>query len=256
MTQTRPAQTHPTEDAARVTTAPGGTTPAGASAADAQVTELGIGARVSVHPHTDRFVDVILGALDDVESAGLTEGLVLETDEVSTYVGARQAPGEQRIARYLTGLVAAASRRSDGGHVVAHVLLSRGCPGEVSCDLSVTGLPSVEPVVVEPTGVQAVAQWSLYPLLDAAGAGTSGAAPARRGEADDQHMAHIEQAISAAQQRGTASSAAHYATMLRGDVADVVATAVDAWAGVGEVVPHVVTHLTISVGSPSAGTAR
>jgi len=42
--------------------------------------------------------------------------------------------------------------------------------------------------------------------------------------------------------------------MLRGDVADVVATAVDAWTSVGEVVPHVVTHLTIAVGSPSAQT--
>jgi len=67
---------------------------------------------------------------------------------VSTYVGTRQAPGEQRLARYVAGLVAglvaaasrrrgvaasrrrgvAASQSSDGGHVVAHVLLSRGCP--------------------------------------------------------------------------------------------------------------------------------
>lgn len=240
--------THPTEDTARITTAPDGTAPADAAARDAQVRELGIGARISVHPHTDRFVDVILGALADVEEAGLTEGLELSTDEVSTYVGALQAPGEQRLARYVAGLVAAAARRSDGGHVVAHVLLSRGCPGEVSCDLSVTGLATVEPVDVEATGVQAAAQWSLYPLLDAAGAGTPGAAASESGE----HMAHIEKAIAAAQQRGTASAAAHYATMLRGDVADVVATAVDAWASVGEVVPHVVTHLTISVGSPSA----
>ena len=59
---------------------------------------------------------------------------------MSTYVGTRQAPGEQRLARYVAGLVAglvaaasrrrgvAASQSSDGGHVVAHVLLSRGCP--------------------------------------------------------------------------------------------------------------------------------
>jgi len=223
------------------------TTDSTTQASGAQVHELGIGARVSVHPHTDRFVDVILGALADVEGAGLTEGLQLQTDEVSTYVGALEAPAEQRLARYVAGLVAATSRRSDGGHVVAHVLLSRGCPGEVSCDLNVTGLPTTEPVDVAPTGVQAVAQWSLYPLMDAAGAGTSGAAPV-----DGEHMAHIERAIAAAQQRGTASAAAHYATVLRGDVADVLATAVDAWASVGEVVPHVVTHLTLSVGSPSA----
>lgn len=205
--------------------------------------QLGIGARFSIHPHRDDFVDVILGALDDAAQAGLTDGLTLTTDEVSTYVGATSAPAEERLARYLTAVVAAAARRSDGGHVVAHVLLSRGCPGERTCDLSVTRLPHPEPVAVEPTGVTAVAQWSLYPLLDG-------------GSDDGDHMVHIEAAIAAAQQRGTASAAAHYATLLTGDVADVLATAVDAWAQVGAHVPHVVSHLTVSIGSPSAGATR
>lgn len=125
---------------------------------------------------------------------------------------------------------------------MAHVLFSRGCPGEVACDLAVTGLPRPAPVQVEPTGIRAAAQWSLYPLLDG---GT---------DAGD-HMAHIEAAIRAATARGTASSPAHYATRLTGDVADVLATAVDAWAQVGAVVPHVVSHLTVSVGSPTAAGA-
>jgi len=67
--------THPAEDTARITAVPDGMSSAGAAARDAQVRELGIGARLSVHPHTDRFVDVILGGLADVEKAGLTEGL-------------------------------------------------------------------------------------------------------------------------------------------------------------------------------------
>jgi hypothetical protein len=213
-----------------------------ARAAGATPQQLGIGMRVSLHPHCDDFVPVILGALADTEAAGLTEALVLETDEVSTYVGARTAPAEQRLASYLTALVAAASRRSGGGHVVAHVLLSRGCPGEVSCDLSVTGLPHAAPVAIEPTGLRAAAQWSLYPLLDG-------------GSGGEQHMAHIEAAIAHARRRGTATSPAHYATKLVGDLADVVATAVDAWAEVGTRVPHVVTHLTISLGSPSPAEA-
>ncbi|KAE8766039.1 YkoF family thiamine/hydroxymethylpyrimidine-binding protein [Georgenia thermotolerans] len=213
-----------------------------ARAAGATPDQLGVGMRVSLHPHCDDFVDVILGALADTAAAGLTDDLVLETDEVSTYVGARTAPAEQRLAAYLTALVAAASRRSDGGHVVAHVLLSRGCPGEVSCDLAVTGLPHVAPVAIARTGLRAAAQWSLYPLLDG-------------GSAGGEHMAHIEAAIAHAQRRGTATSPAHYATTLVGDLADVVATAVDAWAEVGAVVPHVVTHLTISLGSPSPAEA-
>ncbi|MFH5821194.1 YkoF family thiamine/hydroxymethylpyrimidine-binding protein [Georgenia sp. AZ-5] len=200
--------------------------------------QLGIGMRLSIHPHCDDFVEVILGALADAEAAGLTEGLVIDTDEVSTYVGARTAPAEQRLAAYLTAVVAAASRRSGGGHVVAHVLLSRGCPGEVSCDLAVTGLPDPAPVQLERTGIRAAAQWSLYPLLDG-------------GSDAGDHMAHIEAAIASARRRGTTTSPAHYATKLTGDVADVLATAVDAWAQVGAHVPHVVTHLTVSVGSPS-----
>lgn len=209
-----------------------------ARGAEASPTELGIGLRFSIHPHTDAFVEVILGALADVDGAGLTEGLVIETDEVSTYVGATQAPAEQRLAAYLSAVVTAASRRSGGGHVVAHALFSRGCPGETTCDLAVTGLPTPAPVDLQPAGVQAAAQWSLYPLIDS-------------GSDDGDHMTHIEDAIAAARRAGTAATPNHYATRLTGDVSQVLATAVDAWARVGTRVPHVVTHLTLSVGSPS-----
>ena len=200
--------------------------------------QLGIGMRFSLHPHCDDFVAVVLGALADVRAAGLDEGLVIETDEVSTYVGVRTAPAEQLLVAYLVGVLAAAVRRAEGGHVVAHVLLSRGCPGEVSCNVTETGLPTPSPVEVAPTGVRAVAQWSLYPLLDG-------------GSSTGDHMVPIEAAIAAAQRRGTATEPSHYATKLTGDLAEVLATAADAWAGVGATVPHVVTHLTISVGSPS-----
>ncbi|GAA4428902.1 YkoF family thiamine/hydroxymethylpyrimidine-binding protein [Georgenia halophila] len=221
-------------------------------AAGASPAELGVGMRFSIHPHTDRFVDVILGALADVEEAGLTDGLTTETDEVSTYVGATTAPAEQRLAAYLSAVIAAASRRSGGGHVVVHVLLSRGCPGETTCDLSVTGLPDAEPIELEPTGITAAAQWSLYPLLDAGGPASASNNGDDNGNASSgDHMAHIESAIAAAHGRGTAATPAHYATKLTGDIAEVLATAVDAWAQVGAHVPHVVTHLTISVGSPT-----
>lgn len=200
--------------------------------------QLGVGMRFSLHPHCDAYVDVILGALMDAGDAGLTEGLVVDTDDVSTYVGALVAPAEQRLVGYLAGVISSAYHRSGGGHVVVQVLLSRGCPGEVSCDLTVTGLPRVAPIALGLTGVRASAHWSLYPLLDAGSdAGT--------------HMAHIEAAISDAQRRGTASEPAHYATRLDGDVGEVLTTAADAWAAVGAVVPHVVTHLTVSVGSPT-----
>lgn len=208
------------------------------SATGATPRQLGVGMRFSIHPHCDNYVDVILGALADAEEAGLAEHLVIETDEVSTYVGAPEAPAEQLLASYLSAVTVAAHLRSDNGHVVTQVLLSRGCPGETSCDLSVTGLPRPALVELSPTGIHAAAQWSLYPLLDG---GSGGGA----------HMAHIEEAIGSAQRRDTTASTAHYATRLTGDVAEVLATATDAWALVGTTVPHVVSHLTLSVGSPS-----
>ena len=38
---------------------------------------------------------------------------------------------------------------------------------------------------------------------------------------------------------------------LEGDLSEVVATAVEAWSTVGAHLSHVVTHLTLSVGSPT-----
>ncbi|QZY28966.1 Ykof family thiamine-binding protein [Nocardioides coralli] len=201
--------------------------------------QLGVGMRLSVHPHCDDYVAVILGALEDAQHAGAGEGLEVETDEVSTYVAARGEHPEQRLVQYAAALVAAAHRRSDGGHVVAHVLLSRGCPGEATCEPTAAQLPRATAIELPGTGIRAAAQWSLYPLLD--------------GGPDDAHMDHIEAAIKEAQSRGTAAEPAHYATLLTGDLGDVLATAADAWARVGQEVAHVVTHLTVSVGSPSSG---
>lgn len=199
---------------------------------------LGIGMRLSVHPHCDAFEEAIVGALADVADAGLGDELVVETDEVSTYVGALGEPAEERLAVFAVALITAAHRRCGEGHVVAHLLLSRGCPGEVGCTLETTGLSTPLPISLDPSGIRAAAQWSLYPLLDGDSNGGD-------------HMAHIEAAIESAKKRGLAASANHYATKLTGDLCDVVSTAVDAWAQVGAVVPHVVTHLSISVGSPS-----
>ena len=81
-------------------------------------------------------------------------------------------------------------------------------------------------------------QWSLYPLMD----GDSGHGP---------HLAPIERAIEQAKASGLQVTPAHYATMLRGDLADALELVFASWAEVGRMVPHVVAHLTISIGSPS-----
>lgn len=194
--------------------------------------ELGIGARITLSVMSSDYVRIITEAL----AATSTDGLVVETDPVST----RVAGPEQRIAEYLVDLVTAAAR--SGEHVSAAVMLSRGCPGEVTCDLPADQpFPARQTVALPPTGVRAVAQWALYPLADQPLAGST----------VPDHMRDIYAAIERARAAGTVVGSDHYVTRLAGDVADVLSTVVDAWVTVGQSVRHVTTHVTISVNSPS-----
>lgn len=193
----------------------------------------GVGARVSLYPMCDGFVDVIMGALEDAAPAAAS--LTTTTSPVSTFAGG----GERDLVRWLVALVAAAARRGGDAHLGAHILLSRGCPGEVAC-----ALPAGRPwapgadLRLSATGVVAVADWSLYPLVDADGA---------MGD----HMAPIMAAIARAKESGLFLESDHYVTRLRGDVADVVALVASAWLETGAHVQHVISHLVLSINSPT-----
>lgn len=216
---------------------PRSTDPANDPAKDpgASPADLGVGARLSLHPMTGDFVSVILGAL----GAGDSSRLTVVTDDVSTFVRGTEAD----VMTYLRDVIAAAA--STGVHTVAHVLLSRGCPGEVRCevgdDLMLRPVPAPS---LDPTGLTASAHWALYPLDDGA-PDAAGDQPAR------DHMAGIYAAIDRARERGTLTRSEHFVTRLDGDLADVLATVAEGWLLVGRTVRHVTTHVTISLHSPS-----
>ncbi len=186
---------------------------------------LGVGLRFSLHPAADDVVPPILGSL--AAGAAAVPGLAVTTDDVSTLVRGT----EQDLAADLVAVLTHAATVTRSGHVVASVHLSRGCPGEVGCSPE-GGLPAVPPVRLAPTGLHAAAHWALYPL------GTVDA------------MGPIERAIDGARTAGLARPE-HFVTRLEGDLADVLATVVDTWTGVGREVAHVVTHATVSLGSPT-----
>ncbi len=216
--------------------------PADATPAPAPLTpqQYGVGARFTLSVYDSDYVAIILGALAEADAAGLT----LETGDISTFV----TGSEQRVLAYIRDVVAAAAR--SGAHLSAAVLLSRGCPGELQCALP-AGVAAIgaDPVTLDDTGVRARAHWSLYPLLDG-GHGAGGANGADAG-GDADHMTPIYAAIERAKAEGVYSGSDHYATRLDGDLAAVLQTAANAWIGVGRTVQHVVTHLTISINSPS-----
>lgn len=187
--------------------------------------EFGVGCRFSLYPMTDGFVDVILGALAGADRSGLR----VETDDVSTCLSGP----EPALIRYVGDVLVGAAART--GHVVASVLLSRGCPGEITCELGPDDGPVRAAELPEPTpaGITAAAHWSVYPL----------------GVSD--HMPLIAAAIDEAKRRGTFVRGDHYASRLEGDVRSVLTTVAAGWLAAGELARHVVSHATVSVGSPS-----
>lgn len=193
--------------------------------------QYGVGARFTLSVYDSDYVNIILGALAGVDRTGLS----IKTNDISTFV----TGSEQRVLEYICAVIARAA--SSGAHLSAAILLSRGCPGELKCDLppGVSALGG-SPINLELTTIRARAHWSLYPLID--GGPTA---------AEQDHMAPIYQAIEHAKQVGVYSGSDHYATRLDGDLATVLATAANAWINVGAVVQHVATHLTVSINSPS-----
>lgn len=190
--------------------------------------QYGVGARFTLSVYDSDYVRIILGALAEADTTGLT----IDTTDISTFVGG----SEQRVLEFLRDVVTGAA--ATGVHLSASILLSRGCPGELACALpeGVAALGAA-PVALALSGVRARAHWSLYPLLDGGSTGD--------------HMTPIYAAIEEAKTAGVYSGSDHFATRLDGDLATVLATAANGWIGVGGIVQHVTTHLTISLNSPT-----
>ena len=220
-------------------TAPGGSpdpaaTPDPTATADPTATPLGfgVGARLTASVMTEDYARVLTGILSRLDDTGL----VHETGDVSTYVGGH----ESQLQRYLIDLAEDLARTEH--HASLAVTLSRGCPGEVACELpGGAGPRSTEVPAPRRTGRYATAEWALYPLADQVSA--DGTAP--------DHMRDIYAAIDHARDLGTFRGSAHFVTRLEGDIGDVIATAVAGWLLVGRSVQHVTSHLTLSLNSPS-----
>lgn len=197
---------------------------------------FGVGARVSVAIMSDDFADVILGALGSVDPRGLT----ITTGDVSTWAGG----DEGDLLEWLTDLAAAIA--ATGKHAAITIQLSRGCPGEVACEIPGGAGPRVvEPPRGRDVGTWAAAEWAIYPLADDVRAGV-----------EPDHMRDIEAAIALARELGTFRGSQHFVTRLEGDVGAIVDTVVAGWAMVGRSVQHVVAHLSISLNSPSHADAQ
>jgi uncharacterized protein YqgV (UPF0045/DUF77 family) len=197
------------------------------------------GAQISLYPMTDDFVEVILGAIGELEP--YRPNFRIETDDISTLI---VGPPEQLFPA-MRDLFLAASRR--GVHCVLAATVSRGCPGEPDDPICtpIVGSNHDQPLAARiaaamrhveaapRTGQVVAAQFSLYPL----GSG--------------HHMDEIYGCIDFLKASGVFDRSKNFCTKLRGDAGPVFATLSEAFLRFGAPQGHVALDLKVSASSPS-----
>lgn len=153
------------------------------------------GCRFSIAPMSDRFIEIILGAIGKVD----TSNIWAQTDEFSTvYRGKRQHVLDAVKACFVYSY-------RKGIHMTLNATLTKGCPGAAEKDAALTDAvwsdadPANEPLMRE-IRFPAAAKIELYPM------GTA------------EYLTHIKKVIEIAKARGVFARSAHYATILKGDV--------------------------------------
>ena len=186
------------------------------------------GTQFSLYPMTDRFVEVILPAVEKLKAR---DSLEIVTDDLSTLV---RGDAAEVFSAIRDAFIAAAA---SGSHVVANVLFSRGCPGEEQCEAEAGSAQGddAQEARLDPTGgaprVEAAAQYSLYPL----------------GRED--YMEQIYDAVAGAKETGTFARSKNFCTRLDGPADKLFETIFESF--VGAPASHAVIHATISANSPS-----
>ena len=214
----------------------------------------GVGARVTVSVMRDDYVAVLERALGTAAATAHEAGRAVSatTGPVSTLVRGDEAG----VVAYLAALLGTVA--ASGAHAVAHVHLSRGCPGEVSCGVDPTASASASLAPLPRVGVGARAHWALYPLLDEVRPSAAGD-PHRAHDdahAPREHLTPVLEAIEAARDRGLVGPPQHFVTELVGDLSEVLDLVAGTWLEVGRTVRHVVAHATVSLNHPTEDDVR
>ncbi|WP_085507813.1 YkoF family thiamine/hydroxymethylpyrimidine-binding protein [Thalassobacillus devorans] len=181
-----------------------------------------VGCRFSIHPMTDDFVSVILGALEEVD----TSKVWMKTADVSTCVRGRLP----HVFDVTQAIFAQAAKT--GHHVAFSGTYSVGCPGDTEGDVYMSE-DDTKMNNQDDLDQYTACDFALYPL------------------GSDSYMEMIMEQIEAAKQRGLEVESIHYATKLRGEAREIFATLENAFAVTQEHNSHVVMTASISANSPS-----
>jgi YKOF-related Family. len=181
------------------------------------------GCRVSLYPMCDKFVDVILQAVDKTDTSKVWS----DTDHTSTIYRGRQS----QVVNCVQALFVNAWRKNV--HMVGEFTFSRGCPGDVEAD-SFLETDDIPCNVLEEIGeVKTFAKISFYAF------GTS------------DYMEHIRYIVELAAQKGLKPKSAHYVTIVEGSANAIFTYFDEALAYSKKHLSHYVLEATLSVNSPS-----
>ncbi|WP_100009991.1 YkoF family thiamine/hydroxymethylpyrimidine-binding protein [Lentibacillus sediminis] len=182
------------------------------------------GCQFTLFPMSDKFADIILGALDEVDTSKVWK----DTDDVSTCVRGKMV----HVFDVTQALFLHAAKT--GEHVAMSGTFSIGCPGDTEADsyMDETDTPLNEEKSSQ-ISREAGCKFSLYPM----------------GRTD--YMDAIYEQIDLSKHRNIKVSSAHYATRLDGDVKDIFQALHQSFDRVQEKVSHVTMTFTISANSPS-----
>lgn len=187
------------------------------------------GCRFSLYVMSDRFAEVILGALKETD----TSKVWMETDDVSTCIRGRQS----HVFDVTKAIFVKAA--STGDHVSLNGTFSVGCPGDTAGDVYM----SEDDVLmnedsIRGAGIATACQFALYPM----GVG--------------HYMDLIYAGCKPAQEMGVFTGGIHYASRLDGSADEVFAALYQAFDVVQKEASHTLLTFNLSANSPSRSRPR
>lgn len=182
------------------------------------------GCRMSLHPMCDDYANVILGAVEKIDTTKVWSA----TDHLSTVYRGRQS---QVIDCARAAFVYA---WRENVHMVGEFTLSRGCPGDVDADRFLE-------TDDEPCNCAAISQGDFHTFAKISFYAFGVV----------EYMAHIRFVVALAQTRGLKPRSAHYVTMLEGGANALFAYFDEVLRYARQHLPHYVLEATLSVNSPT-----
>lgn len=182
------------------------------------------GARFSLYPMSDKYVDIILGSLAKTDTSKVWK----QTDKLSTCVRGKRVHVFDVVKSIFINAY------QEGVHMALETTFSKGCPGDTDADsfMEVDDEKVNEKTLIG-KNFQAVGKISFYPM----------------GEVD--YMEHIAKVVMLAKERGVFAKSSHYVSMLEGDIHKIFETLEEIFKYGEENLSHYILQVTISVNSPT-----